>query len=55
MLGFDVSFWNDLVDGLPVPTIQKGFVRIPEEPRLGVKLNEGIARPYACKGEPFFE
>jgi len=55
MLGSDVPFWNDLVDGLPKPMMQKGFIRIPEEPRLGVKLNEEIARPYAHKGEPFFE
>jgi L-alanine-DL-glutamate epimerase-like enolase superfamily enzyme len=52
--GSDVPFWNDLVDGLPKPIIQDGFIRIPDKPGLGVKLNEEIARRYSRKGEPFF-
>ena len=51
----DVPFWNDLVDGLPKPMIQDGFIHVPEKPGLGIKLNEEIARRYARKGEPFFE
>jgi L-alanine-DL-glutamate epimerase-like enolase superfamily enzyme len=51
----DVPFWNDLVDGLPKPMIQNGFIRVSDKPGLGVKLNEEIARRYARKGEPFFE
>jgi gluconate/galactonate dehydratase len=51
----DVPFWNDLIDGLPKPLIQDGFIHIPVKPGLGVTLNEEIARHYARKGEPFFE
>jgi L-alanine-DL-glutamate epimerase-like enolase superfamily enzyme len=51
----DVPFWNDLVEGVPKPIIQNGFIPLPEKPGLGVKLNEDIARKYARKGEPFFE
>ena len=51
----DVPFWNDLVDGLPKPIIQNGFISIPEKPGLGATLNEDVARRYARKGEPFFE
>jgi L-alanine-DL-glutamate epimerase-like enolase superfamily enzyme len=51
----DVPFWDDLVDGLPKPIIQNGFIPLPEKPGLGVKLNEEVARRYARKGEPFFE
>jgi L-alanine-DL-glutamate epimerase-like enolase superfamily enzyme len=51
----EVPFWNDLVEGLPAPIIQNGFVAIPEKPGLGIKLNEEVARRYARKGEPFFE
>lgn len=51
----DVPFWNDLVEGVPKPIIQKGVIKLPESPGLGVKLNEEIARKYARKGEPFFE
>ncbi|MFZ0523592.1 MAG: mandelate racemase/muconate lactonizing enzyme family protein [Candidatus Acidiferrales bacterium] len=50
----DVPFWNDLVEGLPSPMIQNGFVSVPEKPGLGVTLNEEVARRYARKDEPFF-
>jgi L-alanine-DL-glutamate epimerase-like enolase superfamily enzyme len=51
----DVPFWNDLVESLPKPIIQNGFISLPEKPGLGIKLNEEVARRYARKGEPFFE
>jgi L-alanine-DL-glutamate epimerase-like enolase superfamily enzyme len=51
----DVPFWNDLIEGLPKPMIQNGFISIPEKPGLGVTLNEDVARRYARKGEPFLE
>jgi L-alanine-DL-glutamate epimerase-like enolase superfamily enzyme len=50
-----VPFWNDLVEGLPKPIIQNGFISVPARPGLGVRLNEDVARRYARKGEPFFE
>ena len=50
-----VPFWNDLVDGLPKPLIQGGFIKVPENPGIGVTLNEEVARRYARKGEPFFD
>lgn len=50
----DVPFWNDLVEGVAKPIIQKGFITLPEKPGLGVTLNEDVARKYARKGEPFF-
>ncbi len=53
--GSDVPFWNDLVEGLPKPIIQNGFIALPEKPGLGARLNEEVARRYARKGEPFFE
>jgi L-alanine-DL-glutamate epimerase-like enolase superfamily enzyme len=51
----EVPFWNDLVDGLPKPLIACGFIKVPENPGLGVTLNEEVARRYARRGEPFFE
>jgi len=50
-----VPFWNDLVEGLPKPLIQGGYIQVPEAPGLGVTLNEDVARRYARPGEPFFE
>jgi len=51
----EVPFWNDLVEGLPKPIIQNGFISLPEKAGLGVNLNEEVARRYARKDEPFFE
>ena len=51
----EVPYWNDLVEGLPKPIIQNGFISVPEKPGLGVTLNEEVARRYARKSEPFFE
>jgi L-alanine-DL-glutamate epimerase-like enolase superfamily enzyme len=51
----DVPFWNDLVDGIPKPIIQDGFISLPEKPGLGVTLNEDVARRHARRGERFFE
>jgi gluconate/galactonate dehydratase len=51
----EVPFWNDLVEGLPKPLIQDGYIAVPETHGLGVTLNEDVARRYARRGEPFFE
>jgi L-alanine-DL-glutamate epimerase-like enolase superfamily enzyme len=51
----DVPFWNDLVEGMPKPLINRGFIALPKKPGLGVTLNEEVARRYARRGEPFFE
>jgi L-alanine-DL-glutamate epimerase-like enolase superfamily enzyme len=51
----DVPFWNDLVEGMAKPIIQDGFITLSEQPGLGAKLNEEVARRYARKGEPFFQ
>jgi L-alanine-DL-glutamate epimerase-like enolase superfamily enzyme len=51
----EVPFWDDLVVGLPKPLIQGGFIKVPENPGLGITLNEEVARRYARPREPFFE
>jgi L-alanine-DL-glutamate epimerase-like enolase superfamily enzyme len=51
----DVPFWDDLVEGIPKPIVQKGWIQLPDKPGLGVRLNEKVARKYARKGESFFE
>jgi L-alanine-DL-glutamate epimerase-like enolase superfamily enzyme len=51
----DVPFWADLVTGNPGPIIEHGYIRVPDAPGLGVKLNEEVARKFAKPDEPFFE
>jgi len=51
---FDISWWDNLVDGIEKPIIQDGFIKVPESPGLGVTLNESVSREHLA--EPgFFE
>jgi L-alanine-DL-glutamate epimerase-like enolase superfamily enzyme len=36
----DRPAWGDIVDGVPKPILQKGFIPVPEGPGLGITLNE---------------
>lgn len=39
----DVPWWNDLVNGLPNPIVQKGYIAVPDTPGLGIEsLNEDL-------------
>jgi L-alanine-DL-glutamate epimerase-like enolase superfamily enzyme len=49
-----VPFWNDLATGIDGSIIRDGFITVPDAPGIGVDLNEGVARRYAKRGEPFF-
>lgn len=40
----DIPWWGDLVNGVPKPIIQNGFIPVPTAPGIGVELNE-----EACK------
>jgi L-alanine-DL-glutamate epimerase-like enolase superfamily enzyme len=36
----DVPWWQDLVEGVDTPIINKGYITVPNQPGLGVTLNE---------------
>ncbi len=37
----DVPWWSDMVNGLPKPLVQNGYIQVPETPGLGIEsLNE---------------
>ena len=39
--------WSSLVEGLPVPLIQNGYIQVPEAPGLGFSaLNEEVIREF---------
>ena len=39
----DVPWWQDLVNGLPKPLVQNGYISVPDGPGLGIKsLNEEL-------------
>jgi len=52
----DVPFWNDFVDGLPKPIIQRGYIRVPEAPGLGFEINPDVIKEHLVPDDPgFFE
>ena len=53
--GMSVPFWEDLALGWDGPVIERGRIKVPDRPGLGVELNLDVAREYARPGEQFFD
>jgi len=51
----DIPWWEDLVKGLEKPIIKDGFVEVPENPGLGVELDEKVVRKHLPEGESYFD
>ena len=51
--GVDVAGWEDIVTGLK-PIVDKGFVKVPDAPGLGVNLNEEVAKRFLKKENTWF-
>jgi L-alanine-DL-glutamate epimerase-like enolase superfamily enzyme len=49
-----VPFFDDLVKGRRGPLIDKGYIRVPDKPGLGIELDERVAYQYRKRGEAFF-
>jgi L-alanine-DL-glutamate epimerase-like enolase superfamily enzyme len=49
----DIPAWNDLVDGLPKPLVQDGYITVPETPGLGfTDLNLEACRTFLHPDDP---
>jgi len=51
----DVPWWQDMVEGIEKPIINKGFITVPDKPGLGITLNEDVVRQHLAPGSGFFE
>ncbi|HEX5483702.1 MAG TPA: enolase C-terminal domain-like protein, partial [Terriglobia bacterium] len=51
----DVPWWQDLVEGIEKPIIDKGYITVPDKPGLGITLNEDVARQHLKPGTGYFE
>jgi len=51
----DVPWWQDLVEGIEKPIINKGYITVPDKPGLGVTLNEDLVRQHLKPGTGYFE
>jgi L-alanine-DL-glutamate epimerase-like enolase superfamily enzyme len=50
----DVPFWQDLVNGIEKPIINKGFIKVPDTPGLGITLNEEEVKRHLKPGTEYF-
>jgi L-alanine-DL-glutamate epimerase-like enolase superfamily enzyme len=51
----DVPWWQDLVEGVEKPIINRGFITVPDKPGLGVTLNDEVMRQHLQPGTGYFE
>lgn len=42
----DVPWWDDLVEGVEKPIVNKGFIRVPDKPGLGITLNDAVMKQH---------
>jgi len=42
----DIPWWNDLVEGVEKPICNKGFIKVPDGPGLGITLNEEVVKQH---------
>jgi len=53
----DLETWSSLVEGLPIPLVEDGYIEVPETPGLGIAgLDEDLVRQCLDPDDPgFFE
>ena len=51
----DVPWWNDLVEGIDEPIINKGWIKVPDKPGLGITLNVEVVRKHLAPGTGYFD
>jgi hypothetical protein len=42
----DMPWWQDLVKGTTKPIIDKGYIKVPDTPGIGVELNEEVVKEH---------
>lgn len=49
----ELDTWSRMVDGLPVPLIQDGYIQVPEGPGLGfTDVDEEVLRAHLSDRDP---
>jgi L-alanine-DL-glutamate epimerase-like enolase superfamily enzyme len=49
----DVPWWSSLVNGLPNPIVENGFIAVPDKPGLGIdSLNEEMIAAHIHPDHP---
>ena len=50
----DVPWWNDLVEGIEKPIVNKGFITVPDKPGLGIVLNDDAMKQHLMPNTTYF-
>ena len=50
----DIPWWDNLVNGVEKPIVDKGYIKVPDKPGLGVTLNDEVVKQHLGEGG-FFE
>jgi L-alanine-DL-glutamate epimerase-like enolase superfamily enzyme len=50
----DVPWWDSLVEGVEKPILNRGYIKVPEKPGLGVTLNDEAVKEHLKPGTKFF-
>lgn len=50
----DDEWWEDLVTDTKKPIVENGYITVPEEPGIGVELNEEVVKEHLREGTEFF-
>jgi L-alanine-DL-glutamate epimerase-like enolase superfamily enzyme len=45
----DIPWWDDLVDGIEKPIVNRGFIKVPEGPGLGITLNDEVVQQHLAE------
>jgi L-alanine-DL-glutamate epimerase-like enolase superfamily enzyme len=51
----DVPWWQDLVNEVDKPIINRGYIAVPDTPGLGVTLNDDVMKQHLAPGVGYFE
>lgn len=51
----DVPTWADIVDGVEKPIVNKGYIKVPDGPGLGITLNEEALKKQIREPNGYFE
>lgn len=45
----DIPWWDDLVEGIDKPIVNRGFIKVPDAPGLGVTLNDEAVKEHLAE------
>ena len=45
----EVPWWSDLVEGVEKPIVNKGYIKVPDKPGLGVTLNDAVMKQHLAE------